>query len=92
MDDPSRLQVEYLILVEDYLNEMPSVLDAAVKKIGELSRQLNTNYGSYDHTKKDIDYLKEKSKVLKDAARSSRQLVRLISGCPKPPGAKHWLS
>lgn len=73
---PQRLDVEYLMLLEDHLRELPSVLDKAVENIGQISLEhLNTGTGWCDCTKEDIEYLKKASKTLEKEASSVKQTV-----------------
>lgn len=77
---PQRLDVEYLMLLENHLRELPSVLDKAVENIGQISLEhLNTGTGWCDCMKEDIEYLKEASKTLGKEASSVKKTVGQFS-------------
>lgn len=76
MNHPSRFQVEYLILLEDHLKEMPFILETAVIKLKQISVDSGADFEWSEKIRDDLIYLKNKAKQLKGEAESSKQRVR----------------
>jgi len=74
---PGRTNIEFILLAEEYLREMPIVLEGAMKTIERLANHVHIeDFRGREDNSKDIDYLIEWSQKLTVEARSTKETVR----------------